>query len=184
MNSDKSQTSSLVRDEPEVPVKHYALLEDLARQPRGRSRRPRALITVALVVVGLLAGWLGGISLTGAFQRAKTDANVPPNVQMQETGVPASQPQPDTRSSANVIAPAGKSARPRDAQADPEPAVELQPPRATLVEEDKRQEDRKVEVPTGEQATKEIGQTAMDKILKENDKIKRGKHLKANKNEE
>jgi hypothetical protein len=39
-------------------------------------------------------------------------------------------------------------------------------------------------VPTGEPSTKEIGQSAMDKILKENDKIKRCKRLKANKNEE
>lgn len=184
MNSDKSQTSSLVRDEPEVPVKHYALLEVLARQPRRRSRRPRAMITVALVVIGLLAGWLGGISLTGAFQRAKTDTNVPPNVQMHETGVPSSQLQPDTRPSANVIAPGGKSTRPRDAQPETQPSVELQPPRATLIDEEKGQEDQKADVPTGEQSTKEIGQSAMDKILKENDKIKRGKHLKANKNEE
>ena len=182
MNSDdNSPTSSLVGDEPEVPVNHYALLEDLARQPRRRPRAPRAqraTMTVALVVIGLLAGWVGGISLTGAFQRAKTATDVPPNAHTEETAAPASQLQPDTR------APAGKSARSRDAQADPEPAVELQPPRATLVEEDKSQEDRKVEVPTGEQSTKEIGQNAMDKILKENDKINRGKHLKANKNEE
>lgn len=173
----KNRTFSFIRDEPAVPVKHYALLDDLARPPRKRSR---ATMTVALVVIGLLAGWIGGISLTGAFQRAKLATDVP---QMVETAGPQSQ-QPDTRPATNVIAPAGKSARPRDAQAEPQPGVELQPPRATLIDEDKGQEDRKVEVPTGEQSTKEIGQNAMDKILKENDKIKRGKHLKANKNEE
>lgn len=177
MSTYKNQTFSLIRDEPAVPVKHYALLDDLAKPPRKRSR---ATMTVALVVIGLLVGWIGGISLTGAFQRAKPATDVP---QMEETAGPQSQ-QPDTRPATNVIAPAGKSARSRDAQAEPQPGVELQPPLATQVDEEKSQEDRKVEVPTGEQSTKEIGQNAMDKILKENDKIKRGKHLKANKNEE
>ena len=180
MSTYKNQTFSLIGDEPPVPVKHYALLDDLARQPRRRSKVP---MTVALVVIGLLAGWLAGISLTGAFQRSKPATDVPSNGQVEEPASPQSQP-PDTRPATNVAAPAGKSARPRDAQAEPQPGVELQPPRATLIDEDKRQEDRKVDVPTGEQSTKEIGQNAMEKILKENDKIKRGKHLKANKNEE
>lgn len=183
MNSDKSERFSLVRDEPPEPVKHYALLDDLARQPR-RSRRSRATMTVALVVIGLLAGWIGGISLTGAFQRPKTATDFPPNTPTAETAAPSSKLQPDTRPSAVIIAPAGKSARSRDAQADPEPPVELQPPRATLTDEEKGQADRKADVPTGEQSAKEIGQNAIDKILKENDKIRRGKHLKANKNEE
>jgi len=177
----KNQTFSLIRDEPAVPVKHYALLDDLARQPRRRSRAP---MTVALVVIGLLAGWIAGISLTGAFQRAKPASDVP-NGQMVETTDPQAQ-QPDTRPATNVIAPAGKSARPRDTPAEPQPGVELQPPRATVVDEDKdkEQDDPKAEVPTGEQSTKEIGKNAIEKILKENDKIQRGKHLKANKNEE
>lgn len=182
MSTYKNQTFSLIRDEPAVPVKHYALVDDLARPPRRR--RSRGPMTVALVVIGLLAGWIGGISLSGAFQRAKLANDVSPNGQMEETGVPPSQPQPDTRSTTNAGAPGTKSARPRDAQAEPQPGVELQPPRATPIDEDKGTEDRKVEVPTGEQSTKEIGQSAMDKILKENDKIKRGKHLKGNKNEE
>lgn len=181
MSNYKNQTFSLIRDEPAVPVKHYALLDDLARQPR--KQRSRAPMTVALVVIGLLAGWIAGISLTGAFHRAKPAADVPPSGQMEETTDPQAQ-HPDTRPATNVISPAGKSARPRDTQAEPQPGVELQPPRATLVNEEKSQEDRKVDVPTGEQSTKEIGQNAMEKILKENDKIKRGKHLKANKNEE
>lgn len=179
MNPYKSQTFSLVRDQREVPVKHYALLDDLARQPR---RRSRATMTVALVVIGLLAGWIGGISLTGAFQRAKPASDVPSNSQMEETATPPSQP--DTRIPANVIAPGGKSVRSGDAQPESQPGVELQPPRATLIDEDQGQEDRKAEVPAGEQSTKEIGQNAMEKILKENDKLRRGKHLKANKNEE
>src|SRR5213083_609247 len=93
MSTYKNQTFSLIRDEPPVPVKHYALLDDLPRQPRKRSRAP---MTVALVVIGLLAGWIGGISLTGAFQRAKPATDVPPNGQMEDTASPQSQP-PDTR---------------------------------------------------------------------------------------
>ena len=181
MNPNKSRTFSLVRDQREVPVKHYALLDDLARQPR---RRSRATMTVALVVIGLLAGWIAGISLTGAFQHAKPATDVPPNGQMEEPAAQPSQQQSDTRPSANVITPGAKSVRSDNAQPESQPSVELQPPRATQIDEDKSQEDRKVEVPTGEQSTKEIGQNAMEKILKENDKVRRGKHLKANKNEE
>src|SRR5258708_22509970 len=118
MNSYKNRSDILRRDDPQVPdapevpempepnVKHYALLDDPGRQPR---RRSRATITVAMVVVGLLAGWLGGISLTGAFQRSKRAADVPIN----SNAAPAPQLQPDTRPSSNVD-PGGKSGRPRD----------------------------------------------------------------------
>ena len=181
MSTYKNQTFSHIRDEPTAPVKHYALLDDPARQPR---RRSRATMTVALVVIGLLAGWIGGISLSGAFQHTKP-TNVPPNgQQMEEPPAQPSQQQQDSRPPANVVAPSAKSTGSRDAQTEPQSGVELQPPRATPIDEDKSQEDRKVEVPTGEQSTKEIGQNAIEKILKENEKIKRGKHLKANKNEE
>jgi hypothetical protein len=192
MDSYKSQTYSLLRDEPEVSaapraadvpdvpivnVKHYALLDDVARQPRGR---PRATMTVIMVSIGLLAGWIGGISLTGAFQHSRPA----PDVSIEQSAVPPSRLQPDPRPSGNVNAPSGKSARAREAQADSQPHVEAQPPRATPIDEDKEQGDRWLGVPTREQSTKEIGRSAMDKILKENDKIKRGKHLRANKNED
>ena len=190
MHSHKSQNYSLLRDEPEmsaprvadvpnvpnVNVKHYALLDDVATEPR---RRPRATMTVIMVLIGLLAGWIGGISLTGAFQHLKPATDV----STEQTAPPASRLQPDARTSENVNAPRGK-ARAREAPADSQPDVEAQPPRATPIDEDKEQGDRWLGVPTREQSTKEIGQGAMDKILKENDKIRRGKHLKANKNEE
>jgi hypothetical protein len=175
MNSYKSRSYILLRDEPAVPkvdVKHYALLGDAGRQP---ARRSKTAITVTIVLIGLFAGWIGGKSLTGAFQRSKpaTDGSIEENA--------ASQLQPDTRPPANVIAPGVKSARPKDVQPESQQSVELQPSRDRS-DEQKEQEDRAVDIP-GEQAVKEIGQNAMDNILKA-DKIKRGKHLKANKNED
>jgi hypothetical protein len=194
MSSYKSQNGVLLREEPEVPVlevpepeapepavKHYALLDDLARQPQQQPRkRSRASFTIIMVLIGLLAGWVGGISLTGAFHRSASAMDP-----VDEAATAPVQPQPDARpSAANVNAPGGKSARPRDAQPESQADAQLQPPRATPIADDKEQEDRAAEVPTREQTTKEIGQSAIEKILKENDKIKRGKHLKANKNEE
>lgn len=195
MNSYKSQNGVLLREEPEVPepevseprapepaVKHYALLDDLARQPQQQpQKRSRASFTIIMVLIGLLAGWVGGISLTGAFQRSASAMDP-----VDEAATSPVQPQPDARPSAtNVNAPGGKSARPRDdAQPQSQADAQLQPPRTTPILDDKEQEDRAAEVPTREQTTKEIGQSAMEKILKENDKIKRGKHLNANKNEE
>lgn len=194
MNSYKSQNGVLLRDEPEAlepgapepTVKHYALLDDLARhsqrQPQAqRRRRSRASITIILVLIGLLAGWVGGISLSGAFQRSNSAMDIP----VDEAATPV-QPQPETRpAAANGIVQGGKSAKSRDAQPESQVDAQLQPPQATPIGEDKeQQEDRTVDVPTREQSTKEIGQNAMDKILKENDKTKRGKRLKTNKNEE
>lgn len=183
MNSHTAQSYNLRRDEthvsgaPEVNVKHYALLDDGPRQPRRSSKGP---ITVALVLAGLLAGWVGGRFLPGVFRRSQP----PAAVSAEETAAPP-QPQPGSRPSATGVVSGGKSLRPRDQQPDSQPVnADSQPPADTRADEEKPQEDRKVEVPTGEQSTKEIGQSAMDKILKENDKIKRGKHLRANKNEE
>lgn len=184
MNSYKRQNGVLIRDEPARPkplVQHYALLSDAGGPRRKRST---ATLTVTMVLIGLVAGWIGGISLTGAFHRSSSAMNP-----VDEAATAPVQPQPDARPpAANVIVPGGKPARSRDAQSESQADVQLQPPRATPNDEDKEQEDRAVEVPTREQSTKEIGQNAMDKILKDNDKAKRGKHFevnkRANKNEE
>lgn len=180
MNSFKNQSHTLVRDEPPAlgNVKHYALLDDVNRRPRKRSR---PAMTVALVVMGLLAGWIAGMLLTGSFQRAKPVTDVP----NEENTVQPSQPQPDPRPQANGMSE-GKSVRSRDQRDESQPEVDMEHPPATSIEEDKDKEsgDPWLGVPTGEQSTKEIGRSAMDKILKENDRMKRGKHLRANKNEE
>ena len=181
MNSYKSRSYILLRDEPAAPavpkvdVKHYALLDNAGRQP---PRRSRTAITITIVLIGLFAGWIGGRSLTRALQRSKPATDV----SSEESATPLSQPRPDSPSSANVTVPGVKSARPKDVQPESQQGVELQPSRDARSDEPKEQEDRAIEIP-GEQAVKEIGQNAMDNILKAN-KIKRGKHLKANKNED
>jgi hypothetical protein len=191
MNSPESQSGILLREEPEAPeptVKHYALLDEVARQPerppRKRSVAPITVITVTviMVLIGLLAGWIGGKSLTGAFQ-TKPAADIP----LQDNAVPPSQPQPNPHSSANVAVPGSKSVQPRESQQPQQRVDESQPQREANADEGKEQkekEDHAIEVPTKEQSTKEIGEKTMEKILKENDKIKRGKHLKDNKNDE
>ena len=114
MNSQKGQSYKLGRSElqaPEVPVKHYALLDNGGRQPRRPSRVP---ITVALVLAGLLAGWVGGKFLPGVFQHSKPPTDVP----AEEIAAP---PQPGSRPSATVVVSGGKSLRPRDQQPDSQP---------------------------------------------------------------
>lgn len=189
MNSDTGQSHKLLRDElhglevpaaPEVKIKHYALLDDGGRQQRRPSRVP---ITVVLVLAGFLAGWIGGKFLPGVFQRSKP----PTDVSAEEIAVPPQPPQlqQGSRPLATGVGSGGKSLRPRDQQPDSQPVnADSQPSADARADEDKQQEDRKVGVPAGDQPTKEIGLSALDKILKENEKIKRGKHLRANRNEE
>ena len=175
MKSYKSQNGILLRTESDSDVKHYALLVDAGRQP---PRRSRTAITVTIVLIGLVAGWIGGKSLTGAFQRSRPATDV----SIGESSAPPAQLQPDSRASANVTVSGVKSARPKDVQPESQQGVQLQPSRDARSDEQKEQEHRAVETP-GEQAAKEIGDKAMDNILKEN-KTKRGKHLKANNNED
>jgi hypothetical protein len=156
-------------------VGYRVLLSDVDRRRRPRSG---ATITVAMALIGLLAGWIGGIALTGGFRNSKT-ASEPVDV------AAPSQPPTDSGSTSTeklVTAPASKQLRPREA-----PDQSLQPrdadPRADKQEGDEREVEKPVIEPPRKEPSKEVGQDAMEKMLRDNEKVKRGKRLKANRND-
>jgi hypothetical protein len=93
--------------------------------------------------------------------------------------------QPDSQANAPTSSNASTpSTRRRDALPVSEP-LEFEPGSSNSVNklmDDEKDDKATPEIPSAQDSTKEIGQRAQDKILKETEKMKRGKYSKANKN--
>ena len=172
--------NSAARDEAPVnpPVGYRVLLSDAVTRRRPVSG---AAITVAMALIGLLAGWIAGIALTGGFHGSRTVPESPPDIAL------PSQAPADAQAAEKGSSVAARSLHPRDSNAEARPPQDQDndatDPRATKQAVEERPEERETVVPSKE-PSREIGQAAMDKILKENEKMKRGKRQKENKNDD
>lgn len=176
MKSSAGQFGVIVQDEEGhrelvTNVGYRVLLSDVARRKRSNSGTS---ITIAMALIGLLAGWVAGIALTGGFRDSRSAAE--PAV---DVALPSPPQQVDAQSAEKSGVSANKPVRSREGRADYQESEDPDADKA----DDKPAETVVAPAPARE-PSKEIGQAAMDKILKENEKIKRGKHLKANKNDE
>jgi hypothetical protein len=179
MDSNDKRVDTIYYVESPEPTPRRVLLSPEARP---RRRGSRTVGTVIFVLIGLLAGWIGGITLTGAFHQSGSAPNSGGNSNSIEP--PNSQANPPSSSNAST-ASTPPSTRRRDPRPESEPP-ESEPEVSDSVNKDsvnKLKDDKATpEIPSAEDSAKEIGQRAQDKILKENEKMKRGKYSKANKN--
>ncbi|MFY9557514.1 MAG: hypothetical protein WAV47_22620 [Blastocatellia bacterium] len=167
-----------------------ARFEGPPRHPANPGRASR-ITTVALVVAfGLGAGWIGGKTLGSRFMHSDS-APVETQPQIVPGGAnstPLSQPDPRNGSEPDKQVSGADTAAPRVEPEVEKPALQPEPhkelPKVPKVDKDEEAEKAVDEPPTKEQTEKEIGSKALDKIQKDNEKMRRGKKIKQNKNEE
>lgn len=151
-----------------------------------RKRRPRLMAIVLIIGFGLAAGWLGGKVLSSRYSQLE------PALDGSAVDVSAelSNSQPEANSERRARGRVAGSDVPRSeslpaAEPEPEkPVGQREPPRVPRVDKDEGDAEKSVTETPVEEPEKEIGRKALQKILKEREKMRRGKRLKEEKNED